>query len=85
MAAWRESLQEDLSKHKPLLDVDYAQNELMEQQRKAQIARHQRLQASENLHNSIAERMRRGDMQDLHREAMRRMQAAANRKVMNSP
>lgn len=85
MAAWRESLQEDFSKHKPLLDVDYAQNELMEQQRKAQMARHQRLQASENLHNSIAERMRRGDMQDLHREAMRRMQAAANRKVMNSP
>ncbi|RAO70780.1 uncharacterized protein BHQ10_006792 [Talaromyces amestolkiae] len=81
MAAWRESLQEDLSKHKPLLDVDHAQTELMEQQRKAQIARHQRLQASENLHNSIAERMRRGDMQDLHREAMRRMQAAANRKV----
>lgn len=84
MAVWRESLQEDLSKHKPLLDVDHAQTELMEQQRKAQIARHQRLQASENLHNSIAERMRRGDMQDLHREAMRRMQAAANRKV-NSP
>jgi hypothetical protein len=85
MAAWRESLQEDLSKHRPLLDVDHAQNELMEQQRKAQMARHQRLQASENLHNSIAERMRRGDMQDLHREAMRRMQAAANRKVANSP
>lgn len=85
MAAWRESLQEDVSKHKPLLDVGHAQNELMEQQRKAQVARHQRLQASENLHNSIAERMRRGDMQDLHREAMRRMQAAANRKVPKSP
>lgn len=85
MAAWRESLQEDMFKHKPLLDVDHAQTELMEQQRRAQMARHQRLQASENLHNSIAERMRRGEMQDLHREAMRRMQAAANRKVMNSP
>ncbi|EEA29006.1 hypothetical protein TMatcc_002634 [Talaromyces marneffei ATCC 18224] len=84
MAAWHESLQEDLSKHKPLLDVDHAQNELMEQQRKGQMARHRRLQVSENLHNSIAERMRRGDMQDLHREAMRRMQAAANRKVVNS-
>ncbi|EED12900.1 conserved hypothetical protein [Talaromyces stipitatus ATCC 10500] len=85
MVAWRESLQEDFSKYKPLVDVDIAQNELMEQQRKAQLARNQRLQVSENLHNSIAERMRRGDMQDLHREAMRRMQAAANRKVTNGP
>lgn len=85
MAAWRESLHEDSSKHKPLLDVDLARNELMEQQRRAQMARHQRHLASEDLHNSIAERMRHGDMQDLHREAMRRMQASANRRTSNSP
>jgi hypothetical protein len=84
MAAWRESLQEDITKHKPLLEVDLAQNELMEQQRKAQVARSQRIIASENLHNSIAERMRHGNMQDLHREAMRRMQAAANRRTNNN-
>jgi Rps23 Pro-64 3,4-dihydroxylase Tpa1-like proline 4-hydroxylase len=83
MAAWRRSLQDDFSKQKPLSDVALAQAELMEQQRRAQMTRYQRIQASENLHNSIAERMRRGDMQDLHRDAMRRMQATANRKAMS--
>ncbi|KAH8702395.1 hypothetical protein BGW36DRAFT_116193 [Talaromyces proteolyticus] len=82
MAAWRESIQDDLSRsHSPLADVDVARKEMMEQQRKAQMAKNQRVLASESLDNSIAERMRRGEMQDIHREAMRRMQAAANKKV----
>ncbi|CRG87205.1 Myb-like protein X [Talaromyces islandicus] len=84
MAAWRESLQGDLTRSQtPLVDVDMARQGLMDQQRRAQIAKTQRALASENLDNSIAERMRRGEMQDVHREAMRRMQAAANRKAQD--
>lgn len=84
MAAWRESLQEDLTRSQaPLVDVDAARQGLMDQQRRAQIAQTQRALASENLNNSIAERMRRGEMQDVHREAMRRMQATANRKAQD--
>ena len=41
MAAWRKSLQEDMTKHKPLREVDLAQTDLMEQQRKVQAARSQ--------------------------------------------
>lgn len=84
MAAWRESLQEDLTRSQtPLVDVDVARQGMMDQQRRAQIAKTQRALASENLNNSIAERMRRGEMQDVHREAMRRMQATANRQAQD--
>jgi hypothetical protein len=84
MAAWRESLQEDLSRSQtPLDDVHAARQGMIDQQRRAQIANTQRVLASENLNNSIAERMRRGEMQDVHREAMRRMQATANRKAQD--
>lgn len=84
MAVWRESLRQDLQRSQnPLFDVHVARNGLMEEQRKAQMARQQRNMASEHLHNSIAERMQRGDMRDLHRQAMRRMQAAANQKAMD--
>ncbi|KAE8423167.1 hypothetical protein BDV36DRAFT_279386 [Aspergillus pseudocaelatus] len=37
--------------------------------------------SSAKFENAIAEGMQRGDMTDLHREALRRMQAMANRKV----
>jgi hypothetical protein len=82
MAVWRESLREDLAQSQnPLPDVNTARSSLMEHQRKAHVATQQRKRASEYIGNSIAEKMQRGEMNDLHREAMRRMQAAANKKV----
>ncbi|KKA25188.1 hypothetical protein T310_0779 [Rasamsonia emersonii CBS 393.64] len=83
MAAWRQALREDLTQSRtPLADVTMARTSMMEQQRKAQLEKQQRKMASEYIDNSIAEKMQRGEMRDLHREALRRMQAAANRKVM---
>lgn len=83
MAAWRQALREDLTQSRtPLADVTMARSSMMEQHRKAQLEKQQRKMASEYIDNSIAEKMQRGEMRDLHREALRRMQAAANRKVM---
>ncbi|KAL1967691.1 hypothetical protein VTN77DRAFT_2948 [Rasamsonia byssochlamydoides] len=83
MAAWRVSLREDLTRSQtPLADVNIARSSMLEQQRKAQLAKQQRKMASEYIDNCIAEKMQRGEMRDLHREVLRRMQAVANRQVM---
>lgn len=86
MEAWRESLRKDITRSKtPLVDVDIARSEMIEQQRKARQAKQQMETANEHFRSSFAERVQRGDMQVLHREAMRRMQASANKRVNERP
>ncbi|KKK21980.1 hypothetical protein ARAM_006581 [Aspergillus rambellii] len=88
LAAWRESVREDLrEKRNPLKlsnttigttgDGDRGASpfgQLQQQQQQQQ----QRNVSSVSIGDKIAEGMQRGDMSDLHREAMRRMQAKAN-------
>lgn len=82
MAAWRQSIKEELTRSRSSLnDVDAARSGLLEQRRRAQAIKQQQDLASQRFQESIVERMQRGEMHDLHREALRRMQAVANQKI----
>lgn len=69
MAAWRQSIREDLTQRRDPLGLT----------RSTSFGLETRQSPSTIVENTIAEGMQRGDMNDLHREAMRRMQAAAYR------
>ena len=72
MAAWRNSVREDLRQKRDSLGSTSSLSPTSPVDR-----------SSMNLHieNAVAERMQRGDMTELHRETMRRMQATANRQA----
>lgn len=84
MAAWRQSVRDDLSKSRDNLTFkspplgtttpDRSRNtwSSVQQMRDA---------SNTQLGNTIADEMQRGNMTDLHRQAMRRMQASANRQL----
>ncbi|KAL4817098.1 hypothetical protein BDW67DRAFT_36363 [Aspergillus spinulosporus] len=81
LAAWRESVREDLGRRDPLKlsqstsPIPGARGALPFDQPG------QRNASSVSLGDRIAEGMQRGDMSELHREALRRMQAKANQSV----
>lgn len=88
MAAWRHSVREDLrEKQDPLgMGSTHTTRDSYASKQPPSIAPFgpsQRNASWINLHieNAIAAGMQRGDMNDLHREAMRRMQASANRRA----
>ncbi|PYH68648.1 uncharacterized protein BO88DRAFT_389910 [Aspergillus vadensis CBS 113365] len=83
MAAWRESVQEDLrDRRNPLGKQGIPTGPQDRNNPPAYTQSQQRTpSASHNIGNAIAEGMQRGDMSELHREAMRRMQAKANKTV----
>jgi len=80
LASWRASVQHDLqSAVVPKVNIERQRSALWqerqaEDQRKALEERMLRERDS-----AFDERMRRGDMLDAHREALRKMQAAANK------
>ncbi|GLA01458.1 hypothetical protein AnigIFM60653_011710 [Aspergillus niger] len=83
MAAWRESVQEDLrDRRNPLGKQSSSMVPTDPQDRNPPAyTQSQQRPSSNHIGNAIAEGMQRGDMSDLHREAMRRMQAKANKTV----
>ncbi|GLA97122.1 hypothetical protein AtubIFM57143_004608 [Aspergillus tubingensis] len=83
MAAWRESVQEDLrDRRNPLGKQGIPTGPQDRNNPPAYTQSQQRTpSSSHNIGNAIAEGMQRGDMSELHREAMRRMQAKANKTV----
>ncbi|TPR01151.1 Siderophore iron transporter mirB domain protein [Aspergillus niger] len=83
MAAWRESVQEDLrDRRNPLGKQSSSMVPTGPQDRNPPAyTPSQQRPSSNHIGNAIAEGMQRGDMSDLHREAMRRMQAKANKTV----
>ncbi|GKZ30124.1 hypothetical protein AbraIFM66950_007903 [Aspergillus brasiliensis] len=84
MAAWRESVQEDLrDRRNPLGKQGNSVAPTGPQDRTppSYNQSQQRTSSPINIGNAIAEGMQRGDMSELHREAMRRMQAKANKTV----
>ncbi|KAF4624566.1 hypothetical protein G7Y89_g13606 [Cudoniella acicularis] len=82
LASWRASVQHDLqSSHVPKQSIERQRGALwherqVEEQRRAIDARKKGERDS-----AFDERMRRGDMLDAHREALRKMQASANKNV----
>ncbi|KAI9929894.1 hypothetical protein ASPWEDRAFT_167560 [Aspergillus wentii DTO 134E9] len=78
MAAWRESVREDLTQKQNPLGLQTPTSPI--ERTPSPFGQAQR-NSSVNIGNAIAEGMQRGDMTDLHREAMRRMQASAMRRT----
>ncbi|GAD97395.1 conserved hypothetical protein [Paecilomyces variotii No. 5] len=75
-AAWRESIRQDLARTTfPYSSAAFSRSE----HDQAWTVRHQQMMAANHMDQAIAHGMQRGELRDLHREAMRRMQAAAYR------
>ncbi|KAL2813812.1 hypothetical protein BDW59DRAFT_27811 [Aspergillus cavernicola] len=87
LAAWRESVREDLEERRDPLKITTHSTATTTgpAERSAspfsQLGQRNASSASIHLSEKIAEGMQRGDMSELHREAMRRMQAKANQNV----
>lgn len=83
MAAWRQSVREDLSQRDPLANPSSPATPAKSERPRAAWGSVQQMRDTSVAHveKSIADRMQRGGMADLHRQAMRRMQASANRKL----
>lgn len=82
LASWRHSVRQDLAlNQQPNFSVDARRQDLMME--KYQSGLHQQQQAmAVNYRDSVFDQaMRRGDMLDLHKEAIRKMQASANKHV----
>ncbi|KAJ9267948.1 hypothetical protein DTO195F2_282 [Paecilomyces variotii] len=75
-AAWRESIRQDLSR----TTLPYSSSAFSRSEHdQAWTVRQQQMMAANHIDQAIAQGMQRGELRDLHREAMRRMQAAAYR------
>ena len=82
MEAWRQSIREDLAQRRdPLGMAGMAGMTGMTDRRSTSFGADSLSLSSMNVQNSIPEGMQRGDMNDLHREALRRMQAAVYRRT----
>lgn len=84
MAAWRHSVRQDLSQRRDILSHPPSPGTPTNSERPRTLrasAQPTRETSAALVENTIAERMQRGGMTDLHRQAMRRLQASANRKL----
>ncbi|KAL4733138.1 hypothetical protein BDV11DRAFT_210447 [Aspergillus similis] len=81
LAAWRESVREDLGRRDPL-KLSLSTSPIPGARGASPFGQPGQHNASSvSLGDKIAEGMQRGDMSELHREALRRMQAKANQSV----
>ncbi|KAJ5518327.1 Golgin subfamily A member 7/ERF4 [Penicillium expansum] len=84
MAAWRQSVREEITqKQDPLALQSRPLSPTSPADRRTTWNSVQKMReaSSAQLGDAIADGMQRGNMTDLHRQAMRRMQASANRKL----
>lgn len=81
MAAWRQSMREDISQRRDLLSLNSSPTSTDRPQSLWGSVQQMKDASSARVGDAIAEGMQRGSMTDLHRQAMRRMQASANRKL----
>jgi len=84
MAAWRQSVREEITQKRDPLTMQSPPISPVSPDRHRNTwgsVQQMREASSAQLGNAIAEGMQRGNMTDLHRQAMRRMQASANRQL----
>jgi hypothetical protein len=82
LASWRESMRQDaVLSSGPQQTVETRRAEMLMEKHQSTVS-HQYSEATKTVHEQAFEQaMRRGDMQELHKQAMRKMQANANRHV----
>lgn len=82
LASWRESVRQDLSMNQqPNSNVDARRQDLMMEKYQSALNQQQQAMAVNHRDSVFDQAMRRGDMLDLHKEALRKMQASANKHV----
>jgi hypothetical protein len=85
MAAWRQSVRDDITQRRDPLSHSPSPGTPANSERPRALwgsVQNLRESSAAKVENTIADRMQRGgSMTDLHRQAMRRMQASANRKL----
>ncbi|CAG8422083.1 unnamed protein product [Penicillium salamii] len=81
MAAWRQSIREEITQKRDVHSPPISPVSPVDKRNTWGSVQQMREASSTQLGNAIAEGMQRGSMTDLHRQAMRRMQASANRKL----
>lgn len=82
LAAWRESLREEIAiEHAPQTTVDNRRADMLMEKRQSIRGKQQETMMAQYRDQALSQAMQRGDMQHLHREAMRKMQAQANKRA----
>lgn len=84
LASWRNSVRQELSSNtvpQVQSEMDARRTELMNEKYQLGLSRQQKATYASHRDSMIDQAMRRGEMLDVHREAMRKMQAAANKYV----
>ena len=82
LAQWRASVQQDLQANvQPKKSLDKSRSALLQEKMIAERQKEMEQTRKGIRENVLDERMRKGDMLEAHREAMRRMQKEANRHV----
>jgi hypothetical protein len=82
LASWRTSVHQDLTAMVPIKNTIERQRSALWQERRAEEQKKALAERrKEEMDSAFDERMRRGDMLDAHREAMRKMQASANKHI----
>ena len=80
LALWRDSMRSDMAQRAPrIAEEDQARTQMMTQRRHSQMKQEQQAAAAQHREGVFDNMMRRGDMLDLHREKLHKMQANANR------
>ncbi|KAK4988272.1 hypothetical protein LTR66_007359 [Elasticomyces elasticus] len=77
LSKWRQAIQADNQLHAPLLADENRRQAMLGERRQVQLQQQERLAVASHRENAFGNLMRRGDMLDLHRDAMRKMQARA--------
>jgi Domain of unknown function (DUF4203) len=82
LASWRESMRQETSlMTAPRDTVETRRAEMLVEKRQSKMTRDYSAATKVNQEKALAQAARRGDMQELHREAMRKMQANANKHI----
>ncbi|ODH27889.1 hypothetical protein ACO22_04058 [Paracoccidioides brasiliensis] len=82
LARWRESLKEEIARENvPEAAVETQRANLMKERRRDQLGRQQAARRASYRDSVVEMAMRNGNLQDMHKEALRKMQAKANSRV----
>ncbi|KLJ13066.1 hypothetical protein EMPG_11976 [Blastomyces silverae] len=82
LARWRESVREEnVIKYLPDMAVETRRADLLKERQRSQLGKQKEAIRASYRNSMIDQAMRKGDMQYVHTEALRRMQAAANKHV----
>lgn len=80
LASWRASVQQDLQSNvQPRHTIERSRSALWQERQQEEQKRVEEMRRKGQRDSRFDERMRRGDMLDAHRDALRRMQASANK------